>query len=334
MSPLISVIMPVKNAALFLKECIDSLLNQSYSNWELIAINDHSEDNSLEILQQYAEKDSRIKCLENNGSGIIDALRLAFENSKGEFLSRMDADDIMPPNKLELLSNLLISKGKGFVATGKVKYFCEDGVSDGFLKYEQWLNEIIDNGNHWDEIYIECVVASPAWLIQREDLIYCEAFEPNAYPEDYDLVFRFYKYKLKITSTKEIVHLWRDHKERVSRNHEHYKANTFFVLKLRYFFEMERDKKRPLVIWGAGPKGKIMAKLLNEMEEDFNWVSNNPNKHGKNIYDQILKDFAAILKMNRPQVLITVAQRNAKREIVSFFQKHGLKAKEDYYFFS
>ncbi len=334
MSHLISVIMPVKNAAHYLEECMDSLLNQTYSNWELIAINDHSEDNSIQILQHYVKKDARIKYLENKGSGIIEALRLALHHSKGDFISRMDADDIMPANKLALLYELLETKGKGYIATGKVKYFCEDGVSDGFLKYEQWLNEIIDNENHWEEIYKECVIASPAWLIHREDLINCEAFEPNAYPEDYDLVFRFYKNKLKVASTKEIVHLWRDHKERISRNHEHYKANTFFVLKLRYFFELERDKHRSLVIWGAGPKGKIMAKLLNEMQEDFNWVSNNPNKHGKNIYDQILKDFAAILKMNRPQVLITVAQRNAKEEIVSFFEKHGLKAKEDYYFFS
>ena len=68
----ISVLIPFKNTASYLPECIDSILNQTFSMWEAIFVDDHSTDNSAKIVQDYAKHDSRIKYLKNNGSGIID----------------------------------------------------------------------------------------------------------------------------------------------------------------------------------------------------------------------------------------------------------------------
>jgi len=325
--------MPVKNAERYLDDCLNSIHQQDFKNWELIAIDDHSEDQSKSILQEWSEKDARIIFHDNLGKGIIEALRFAYSKSKGDLIHRMDADDLMPIHKLETLVQLLTQHGKGHVATGKVKYFAEGGVSDGYLKYEQWLNDLVDHQNHWDQLYQECVIASPCWLIHREDLDGCGAFEPNDYPEDYDLVFRFYQHQLKICTTDQLLHLWRDHSERTSRNHVHYQANSFFALKLKYFFQLDRDPKRPLVIWGAGPKGKRLAKMLKEKGEAFEWISNNPNKHGKDIYGKIMQSYKAIVQQNNPQLIITVAQRNAKKEILSFLHENGLKEKEDFWFF-
>ena len=67
--------MPVKNTSLFLPECIHSIINQTEENWELIAVNDHSTDNSKEILTSFANQDERIKIWDNTGNGIIDALK-------------------------------------------------------------------------------------------------------------------------------------------------------------------------------------------------------------------------------------------------------------------
>jgi len=92
--------MPVKNTATFLKTCLNSILQQTELYWELIAIDDHSTDTTWQILQDFAKKDKRIKVLQNNGKGIIDALRLAYKNSQGQLITRMDSDDIMRPEKL------------------------------------------------------------------------------------------------------------------------------------------------------------------------------------------------------------------------------------------
>ncbi len=330
---LISILMPVKNAAAYLPDCFDSILNQSESDWELLAVNDNSDDNSEEILESYAEKDSRIKVFSNKGNGIIEALRLAYKNAKGDLIHRMDADDKMPEQKLAILKKNLLEKGLGHIGTGKVKYFFSKEVSNGYLKYQDWLNELIVKEEHWNEIYQECVIASPCWMVFRSDLDKCEAFKPNTYPEDYDLVFRFYKYGLKVIAIDEVLHLWRDHKTRASRNDKNYEEASFFKLKLDYFFKLDRVVNRPLVIWGAGTKGKQMAKLLNEKNIDYTWVSNNPNKHGKEIHEQILKSYEEILKTNNPQIIVTVAQRNAKTEITRFLDGLKLKEYEDYYFF-
>jgi glycosyltransferase involved in cell wall biosynthesis len=330
---LISILMPVKNAGLFLKECLDSIINQTETNWELICINDHSSDNSEVILQEYSKLNDRIKTYDNNGHGIIEALRFAYSQSNGNLIHRMDADDLMPENKLEVLKQSLLKKGKGHIATAKVKYFFSKDISDGYLKYQDWLNNLVDNNNHWDEIYQECVIASPCWLIHKVDLDQCDAFNPNTYPEDYDLVFRFFKQGLKVIAIDEVLHLWRDHHNRTSRNDKKYQEASFFTLKLNYFLELNRDNNRPLVIWGAGTKGKQMAKLLNNKNIDYTWVSNNPNKHGKEIHNQIMKSYEVIMQTNNPQIIVTVAQRNAKVEIIKFLEGLSLKEYKDFYFF-
>ena len=98
---LVSIIMPVKNTAQYLGDCLESILKQSYQDWELIAVDDHSSDTSKNILIEYARKDQRINVLDNAGNGIIDALKTAFKYAKGIYLTRMDADDIIPDDRLE-----------------------------------------------------------------------------------------------------------------------------------------------------------------------------------------------------------------------------------------
>ncbi|MFQ3212631.1 MAG: glycosyltransferase involved in cell wall biosynthesis [Marivirga sp.] len=330
---MVSIIMPVKNAALFLDACIESIVKQDYTHWELISVDDHSTDDSYSILEKFAKHDARIHLIRNSGDGIIEALQEGYALSKGNMIHRMDADDLMPPEKLKLLSQQLEEAGKGNVATGLVEYFSADGVSEGYQKYEQWLNTLCKEANHWSSIYKECVIASPAWMLYREDFEACGGFNSTIYPEDYDLVFRFYKAGYQVCSVLETVHLWRDHSKRTSRNHPNYQENAFFKLKLQYFFKLDREVARPLVVWGAGPKGKAMVRLLQEKNEIFVWASNNANKHGHDIYGQIMQSIDQIMQLRNPQILITVAQRSAQEEIRDHLDAYGLKTYEDYFFF-
>ncbi len=97
---LISVILPVYNASNYLKESIDSILNQTYTNFELIIINDGSTDESVEIIDQYL--DSRIRIIHNETNlGLIATLNKGIDAAKGEFIARMDADDISLPLRFQ-----------------------------------------------------------------------------------------------------------------------------------------------------------------------------------------------------------------------------------------
>ena len=332
LEPLISILIPFKNTEGFIADCLDSVLNQTYENWEMVIVDDGSTDNSYNIVSAYAEEDQRIRLLKNSGNGIIEALRLAFEKSSGNYITRMDSDDVMPENKLDVLLNNLLNHGKNHVATGLVAYFSEHGISDGYKKYEDWLNLLTKTGSNYSEIYKECVIASPCWMLHREDLLAIDAFQPNRYPEDYDLTFRFYKAGYKIIPSNEILHFWRDYQTRTSRTHSNYDENTFLDIKLHYFLELDFDASRPLVVWGAGLKGKTIAKNLVEKGIPFEWICDNPKKIGKAIYEQKLKPFTDLEKINHPQSIVTVANPQAQIEIKTYFKKQEMQQMTDYFF--
>ncbi|MFX0557996.1 glycosyltransferase [Maribacter sp. CXY002] len=331
--PLISILIPFKNTAKFLPECINSILVQTYTNWEVIAINDHSTDTSLETLQSYQAKDERIKVFNNDGVGIINALRTAYNLSTGDYITRMDSDDMMTSERLLIMLRALLEKGNRHLAVGQVKYFSNRGISNGYERYAMWLNNLTISGNNFTEIYKECVIPSPCWMVSRKDLDYCNAFESDRYPEDYDLAFRFYANKLKVIPCDTILLHWRDYDTRTSRTSEHYAQNYFLDIKLHYFLKLDYQPLKTLVVWGAGNKGKTIAKVLLEQNIDFHWVCDNPKKIGKEIYGKEMQSFQVLNEIKSSQSIITVANVEAQEEIMVYFKKQNRLPMLDYFFF-
>jgi glycosyltransferase involved in cell wall biosynthesis len=333
--PLVSIIMAVKDTAPYLHACIDSVINQTYQNWELIAVNDHSTDDTPAILQEYSDKDSRIKVFHSVGHRLIPTLQEGYAQAKGTLINRMDSDDIMPDYKIQVLIDEWFKYGKGTIIAGGTQHFVDEGeVGDGFLKYENWLNEVARAGTHYQEIYQECVIPSHCWIIHKEDFDAAGAFDPVIYPEDYDLCFRMYRLGLKVVGIDKILHYWRDRSNRISRSWEEYKDNRYFDMKLRFFYELDRDRSRPLVLWGAGRNGKDMAKLLHSYDDTFHWVCDNDRKIGKDIYDVRLQHFDEINIIENPQIMIVVTSPDGKKEIREFLRLWGKKPVTDYWFFA
>jgi len=101
--PLVSIIMAVKDTAPYLPDCLDSIINQTYTHWELIAVNDHSSDETPNILKSYASKDERIKVFDSDRPKLIPTLQVAYAQAKGTLINRMDSDDKMPDYKIKVL---------------------------------------------------------------------------------------------------------------------------------------------------------------------------------------------------------------------------------------
>lgn len=89
----ISIIIPVYNSERYLKKCLDSILNQTYKNLEIILIDDGSEDGSLKIMNEYKKNDKRIKIIKKNNSGVSSSRNIGIKNSTGEFITFIDSDD-------------------------------------------------------------------------------------------------------------------------------------------------------------------------------------------------------------------------------------------------
>lgn len=94
-NPLISIIVPVYNGEKYLRTCLDSILSQTYKNWEAILVDDGSKDNSGKICDEYANKDSRFKVIHKENGGVSSARNIGIEQSRGKWITFVDADDMI-----------------------------------------------------------------------------------------------------------------------------------------------------------------------------------------------------------------------------------------------
>lgn len=138
---MISIIVPVFNAAPFLKKCIESILNQTYKDFELILIDDGSTDMSLDICRNYALKDARIIVLSkiNEGAGL--ARNLGLKIAKGEYIGFVDSDDYISPNMYEELYTSALKNNADIVQCGYIKV----DENNNFLSKSNYQNIIIEN---------------------------------------------------------------------------------------------------------------------------------------------------------------------------------------------
>ncbi|HRP59105.1 MAG TPA: glycosyltransferase [Vicingus sp.] len=107
MSSLVSIIIPCYNAEKYIAETIQSVINQTYKNWELIVVNDGSTDNSLDIIKEFVVYDSRISFIDKKNAGVSDTRNKGIEKAKGEYIAFLDADDVWNENNLEVKVNSL-----------------------------------------------------------------------------------------------------------------------------------------------------------------------------------------------------------------------------------
>lgn len=283
MQPLVSIIMPMKNASGWIIKTIESIQKQTLADWELIVIDDHSEDDSFEIVRNFSGKDNRIRVYRNGQQGIVPALNQAFKKVRGQYITRMDADDIMPENRLQIMSDFLQNQPEKTIVTGKVSYFSDDTVSEGYRKYENWLNERAEKEDFYEHIYRECIVASPNWMGRTEAFRNVGLFDDLNYPEDYDLCFLWMKYDFAIKAIDEITLFWREHPLRTSRNSENYQQQAFFRLKLDWFMHFYPNIPSVGII-GLGTKGKICAAYFQQKNYPFSLYDLNFEKFNSPLF--------------------------------------------------
>ena len=185
--PAISAITPVYNNAPYMREALDSILNQTFADFEYIAINDGSTDNSLEILEEYAQKDPRIRIDSHENKGYIATLNEGLGVARAEFIARMDADDVSLPDRFEKQMAYLRVHPECVVVGGRVLLIDSEGAP---------LREMCDETTH-DEIDAAHLagrggtIVHPAMMARRSAIESIGKYS-NAYPwaEDLDFFLR------------------------------------------------------------------------------------------------------------------------------------------------
>ncbi len=185
-APTISVVMPVYNAERYLAEALDSILVQTFSDFEFIILDDGSTDTSLEILRRSAARDSRIRLISRPNTGIVGALNDALQASRGEYVARMDADDVSLPDRFERQISYL-RKHADCVGVGSAILLI-DADGDPICR-QQW------SMSH-EQIEAELLqgrggLAHPTAMLRRADVLQVGGYRPHVqYAEDVDLWLR------------------------------------------------------------------------------------------------------------------------------------------------
>lgn len=188
----LSIIMTVYNSEKYIGESIESILTQTYKDFEFIIIDDASTDNSYSICEQYSKKDSRIRLYRNKTNKWISYTRnLLIEKSKTDYIAIQDSDDISLPDRLELLMDFLSENKDYAIVSGHNIIIDSDGKAIGKRKYGDNIQNIILKKNPLSQP--SCMFRKD---IFREVGWYDETID---YGEDYDLWLRFYAawYKIK-----------------------------------------------------------------------------------------------------------------------------------------
>ncbi len=165
-APLVSVIMPCFNAEKYVEAAIESILNQTFSDFELIIVDDGSSDASASIVKRYIPKDPRIIYIYNNRNcGVVDSLNRGIEKARGTYIARMDADDISHPYRLAKQVTHMANHPKCVVCGTYIGLIDEDGKRIGLRAYDT-KDELIRKN-----ILLKSPFAHPSVVIKKETLL-------------------------------------------------------------------------------------------------------------------------------------------------------------------
>ncbi len=212
--PTVSVIMPVYNAGSYLKSAIDSVLDQEYTDFEFIIINDGSTDDSLKTIKKYAEKDSRIKLFSRKNEGYASALNWAIDLSNGKYIARMDADDISQKDRFKEQVTYLDKHPECAVLACRIQ-----PVDENSSPISEWeADRIALEPKQIRSLMIkENCIAHPS-IMARASIMHHFRYDASLSPsEDYDLWLRLLSDNFQIHKLNQKLVLYRIHSASVSQ---------------------------------------------------------------------------------------------------------------------
>jgi glycosyltransferase involved in cell wall biosynthesis len=208
--PLVSIIMPVYNAAQYVGDALKSITNGTYKNIEIICINDGSTDNSLKVLRDAAGLDPRIKVFNQENCGIVKTLNKAIDLANGDYIARMDADDICEPDRIELQLKLAIHSSADIISSSRKTFGSKTVLHETPTSHEEIIISLA----------IQNTITHPTVFCKQEVLKNNKYSENHQYAEDYELWTRLAQNGYKFAGIKKSLLNYRLHANQVSKIHQ------------------------------------------------------------------------------------------------------------------
>jgi len=280
--PLVSVLLPVYNAEHTICQAVRSLLRQTFRDFEIVAVNDGSTDDTDGMLHDVARQDRRVRVLDIPHSGLVAALNTGLAECQGELVARMDADDYCHPERLRLQVELMRARPEISVCGCLVRSFPRNEVKAGFLRYESWLNSLVTHEEIARDIFVESPMSHPSVMMSAGDLREFGGYRDMGWPEDYDLWLRFFLAGKRFGKIARVLLFWREWADRLTFTDSRYALENFMRLKAHFLAKVAAHKARPVIVWGAGMTGRRLTKhLVREGIQPVAIVDIDPRKIGR-----------------------------------------------------
>ncbi|MCB1741291.1 MAG: glycosyltransferase, partial [Gammaproteobacteria bacterium] len=316
--PLVSVLLPVRDAAAHLPDCLRSIQRQSLQTFELLVIDDGSTDATAEQVRSAARIDPRIRHLCLIGRrGLVAALQHGLNHARAELVARMDGDDLMHPRRLELqVACLQADPGLGLVAS-RVRAFPRDHIGVGMRAYLDWQDGCRTAEQMALGIYVEAPFVHPTVMFRKSVVAAAGGYRGGDFPEDYELWLRLQSLGVRMHKLNRALLHWRQHPHSASRTDPRYRREAFDRLRVDYLRRDPRIGSRPLVFWGAGRRTRRRAALLMQAgHAPVAWIDVDPRKIGNRI---------AGVPVHPPHWLDSETSRRLRPLVLNFVASHGAR---------
>ena len=190
MRPMVSIVVPIYNAEQYLRRCVDSILNQEYTDFELLLVNDGSTDASGDICEEYGDRDPRVIVIQKENTGVSDSRNRALDRARGKYLQFLDSDDWITPDATRLFVRAAEEYGCDMVISDFYRVVGErlstkgDIEEEGVLTREEFAAHMMENpadfyyGVLWNKLYRRDIVEEHN-LRMDTDINWCEDFMFN-----------------------------------------------------------------------------------------------------------------------------------------------------------
>ena len=337
--PTVSVLMPAYNAEATISEAIASVIAQSYTDFELIIIDDGSTDNTAAIAKKWASDDPRIHIIHCHHRGVVESANESFKHAKGTYWTRLDSDDRMVSTRLEkqILFLRACDQPKSTIVGTQVEFFPREALGEGTIRYESWLNSIEDEEEHSRNFLIENSLAHPSIMAHRSVFEATGGYSHGPFPEDYDFMLKTRSNGIRFHTIPEVLTYWRQHEQRLTNTDPRYSFDAFRRAKSRHIKRMISDgilsPEQPIVVWGAGSYGKRFMRSLEEENIPVAYsVDIDPKKIGRSIRSGKVKVIApeSLLNINGVFIFLAVAAPGARGKIEAFLLNAGFRPVLDF----
>ncbi len=322
-TPQVSILMPIRNEERYLQATLDSLYRQTFANWELIAVDDGSNDQTATILVEAARKDSRVQVISLKGGGLVAALNAGLETCQAPLLARLDGDDICHPKRLELQVNYLDAHPDIGLVACNFRHFPRTGLKQGMIDYEMWQNGLTEHSQVIRDLFVESPFVHPSIMTRRTIMRGLMGYQDNRWPEDYDLWLRMAAADIQFARLPQTLLFWRDHPERATRTMDEYALNAFRACKCHHLLHSFLKNNSDVVIAGAGLEARAWQRLLTAAGVTVStWLDVDPKKIGQILHNAPVI-FPKELHLNGRKMIVAIGVRGAREQFRGVAEGRG-----------